>query len=374
MRGGVSVYRFVPARDSGSSPHAWGCFHVFATPALAGSVFPTCVGVFPTSFTSLARCPGLPHMRGGVSRPGNHDQNGAPSSPHAWGCFSATCAVSAETAVFPTCVGVFLHAPTAARAIRGLPHMRGGVSGRNSFGQLVGRSSPHAWGCFCDLYLSQNGGSVFPTCVGVFPKASCALTSKTGLPHMRGGVSTQILLDLLRMASSPHAWGCFHIGPNGENGVLVFPTCVGVFLYVVTLGDELRGLSHMRGGVSGRSAAVIAYELSSPHAWGCFLYVTLLFLSLCVFPTCVGVFLDKAYKGMKATSLPHMRGGVSRPYGGHSCSTRSSPHAWGCFCQDNVAQAGRRVFPTCVGVFLTYAGAWPRRRCLPHMRGGETKD
>ena len=130
MRGGVSFTVYVWAVVTPSSPHAWGCFPCAIRPHQKPHVFPTCVGVFPNSGTNGGSGYGLPHMRGGVSDTNFNAQANIWSSPHAWGCFPRhICRVSGQ-AVFPTCVGVFLTCQAPCRRVRGLPHMRGGVSGR----------------------------------------------------------------------------------------------------------------------------------------------------------------------------------------------------------------------------------------------------
>ena len=108
MRGGVSWSISTRTEEEKYSPHAWGCFlHILAQffklrvfPTCVGvfriqinhikaeGVFPTCVGVFPCSAPVYLDGKGIPHMRGGVSGPFN------------WSSYIA--------GVFPTCVGVFL--------------------------------------------------------------------------------------------------------------------------------------------------------------------------------------------------------------------------------------------------------------------------
>ena len=52
-------------------------------------------------------------------------------------------------------------------------------------------------------------------------------------------------------------------------------------------------LPHVRGGVSASEESQVADRQSSPRAWGCFKLKKLLTLRQEVFPTCVGVFLEK---------------------------------------------------------------------------------
>ena len=71
-------------------------------------------------------------------------------------------------------------------------------------------SSPRAWGCFLTFELAFYFLLVFPTCVGVFLTLRFARRRKECLPHVRGGVSPASLF--MRVMTG------------------VFPTCVGVFL------------------------------------------------------------------------------------------------------------------------------------------------
>ena len=69
-----------------------------------------------------------------------------------------------------------------------------------------------------------------------------------------------------------------------------------------------------------------------------------------VFPTHVGVFLTFIYV------TTH--------------SLESSPRTWGCFSHEKGNRLLFLVFPTHVGVFLPVIGAFPMTKCLPHARGG----
>ena len=46
--------------------------------------------------------------------------------------------------------------------------------------------------------------------MGVFLIVTTFSEKGKGLPHMRGGVSGDINLPSTQNGSSPHAWGCFH--------------------------------------------------------------------------------------------------------------------------------------------------------------------
>ena len=112
------------------------------------AVFPTCVGVF--LFSGEVRRPekSLPHVRGGVSAIIRYRKHEALSSPRAWGCFRLNERSAQFLIVFPTCVGVFPSSREQTYLCPGLPHVRGGVSFYAWCEKMGWRSSPRAWGCF----------------------------------------------------------------------------------------------------------------------------------------------------------------------------------------------------------------------------------
>ena len=150
--------------------------------------------------------------------------------------------------------------------------------------------------------------------------------------------------------SSPRAWGCFYREGAREHRPGVFPTCVGVFLQPAIYPTDHEGLPHVRGGVSGGALPSECRTASSPRAWGCFYPSESDDQEKRVFPTCVGVFLKLDQNQLAAVGLPHVRGGVSHRFVGF----------------DTVTQ----VFPTCVGVFPNLTTHFCNVVRLPHVRGG----
>ena len=137
----------------------------------------------------------LPHVRGGVSVLRLTGREARPSSPRAWGCFLLHVPVLRVCVVFPTCVGVFPARCQSYRPVKGLPHVRGGVSFIAEVRPREIRSSPRAWGCFLRGAAVEKGFLVFPTCVGVFPLPFALFPPKVSLPHVRGGVSSLCILN-----------------------------------------------------------------------------------------------------------------------------------------------------------------------------------
>ena len=147
-RGGVSACIPVDSPDVSSSPHTWGCFLMRWALHARRLVFPTHVGVFLSHSQGAAVVSCLPHTRGGVSTPDRHGSAVRRSSPHTWGCFPQAGHQAPRHRVFPTHVGVFPSSWVGVYGDESLPHTRGGVSLASGHHARHPRSSPHTWGCF----------------------------------------------------------------------------------------------------------------------------------------------------------------------------------------------------------------------------------
>ena len=131
-------------------------------------------------------------------------------------------------------------------------------------------SSPRPWGCFSENACSRPFDAVFPTSVGVFPVQAYISGLAQSLPHVRGGVSALVVSRCAENQSSPRPWGCFCVDAVTNFRRVVFPTSVGVFLMDVPMTEIIKGLPHVRGGVSAIHHVGKAHLLSSPRPWGCF--------------------------------------------------------------------------------------------------------
>ena len=195
---------------------------------------------------------------------------------------------------------------------------------------------------------------VFPTLVGVFPRAPRPDPARPRLPHARGGVSYTSAVVEQEQRSSPRSWGCFSLGIIGKALAEVFPTLVGVFLFAWPVFPRKMGLPHARGGVSTWATLWPQGRMSSPRSWGCFRDERRDLTREVVFPTLVGVFLSCHTSGRAVDGLPHARGGVSVALPVVAMPARSSPRSWGCFQKRPQTCQRCKVFPTLVGVFPMY--------------------
>ena len=106
-RGGVSAEQHPVWCVWWSSPRPWGCFRHGDRLIPVHRVFPTPVGVFPMRLAFQFHIQSLPHARGGVSISSGVFTQSRPSSPRPWGCFSQPQDPQGPERVFPTPVGVF---------------------------------------------------------------------------------------------------------------------------------------------------------------------------------------------------------------------------------------------------------------------------
>ena len=129
-RGGVSNDGFNKCLAAQSSPRTWGCFSAYSSASGSSRVFPTHVGVFLSKrpISAAKRC--LPHARGGVSNTDMLNNNARESSPRTWWCFLVHGLQFVRAGVFPTHVGVFPSSHATISQESSLAHTCGGVSYR----------------------------------------------------------------------------------------------------------------------------------------------------------------------------------------------------------------------------------------------------
>ncbi len=215
-----------------SSPRARGCLIPDRIDKNKNGVFPACAGVFLLASVGPSFAKSLPRVRGGVSKVALVRCFLVVSSPRARGCFHNRNDFKTDSGVFPACAGVFLCGEWAGAIEDGLPRVRGGVSTLVNQTIDIHESSPRARGCFHNRCLHVNIRIVFPACAGVFLPISIEKTHSTGLPRVRGGVSTRVYTPDGYGMSSPRARGCSEGILEEQDRDNVFPACAGVFLCI----------------------------------------------------------------------------------------------------------------------------------------------
>ena len=172
---------------------------------------------------------------------------------------------------------------------------------------------------------------VFPAYAGVFRHTKGVHPGDVSLPRIRGGVS-KLRQDACNLSgSSPHTRGCFSYAPSPRTCTRVFPAYAGVFLPHRAVFPLPSSLPRIRGGVSRKNQCGSCAKASSPHTRGCFRSVLQDDLRQGVFPAYAGVFLSRSKPVVFRGRLPRIRGGVSGDLDDFEILPESSPHTRGCF-------------------------------------------
>ena len=130
------------------------------------------------------------------------------------------------------------------------PHAGGDVSIVKELREAGMKFSPRRWGCFRYCLERSWLRRVFPTQVGMFLSRRLSIGRRGSFPHAGGDVSPTSDFRASRSSFSPRRWGCFQKNLIEVNGILVFPTQVGMFLNFPL-------------------SFIVSREFS-PRRWGCF--------------------------------------------------------------------------------------------------------
>ena len=193
--------------NHGSSPRAWGLCVIKCSSKRSGRFIPTCVGFMhpapPSPFPPAVH----PHVRGVYVLSRTQGMYGDGSSPRAWGLYHLLMARQRQARFIPTCVGFMLEKKKPMRPLYGSSPRAWGLCACARFvGNNFG-SSPRAWG-LCSTGFRHCGNRRFiPTCVGFMPKTTLAPSSLTVHPHVRGVYDADKEVYLWFGGSSPRAWG-----------------------------------------------------------------------------------------------------------------------------------------------------------------------
>ena len=144
------------------------------------------MGFTPCAAAYLSRSTVHPHMRGVYPANRHTVCIGCGSSPHAWGLQSEYQPLSHHHRFIPTCVGFTFpdKAQTPNYAVH--PHMRGVYYTTQGETNLIGGSSPHAWGLQQQDCIELVQLRVIPTCVGFTSALTRPRLPGPVHPHMRG--------------------------------------------------------------------------------------------------------------------------------------------------------------------------------------------
>ena len=132
--------------DWETSPPTWGkpVFRHFHPDPLGN--IPTCVGKTLVAFSRLSCLSKHPHLRGENSSAISRKIGVAETSPPAWGKHEHAVARRNVSGNIPTCVGKTLSTTRAISRRWKHPHLRGENELTSPTDEIVGETSPPAWG------------------------------------------------------------------------------------------------------------------------------------------------------------------------------------------------------------------------------------
>ncbi len=145
---------------------------------------------------------------------------------------------------------------------------------------------------------------------------------------------------------------------------------MGVFLTTECVTRVPSTIPHACGGVSVGGGTTPVYISYSPRMWGCFICIRSLATLVLLFPTHVGVFLSFIVAAVAPDTIPHACGGVSDIRYAFQLQRFYSPRMWGCFSCMCFLSRDPLLFPTHVGVFPTGSAQHTFSRAIPHACGG----
>ena len=129
-----------------------------------------------------------------------------------------------------------------------------------------------------------------------------------GFPHTRGDGPSPGITGTVLTRFSPHTWGWTYVPVQFLEYTGVFPTHVGMDL--TSFGRKLPLLSfpHTRGDGPSYEMTPPPYQRFSPHTWGWTYVYKQKTSKESVFPTHVGMDLDKRNSVFMLCRFPHTRG------------------------------------------------------------------
>ena len=313
----------------GSSPRAWGtrCGEFLIVQALR--FIPTCVGntSYPRSITTRRAV--HPHVRG------EHANHRRYPDQH--------------SRFIPTCVGNtnWGNASPVNHPVH--PHVRGEHCQRLAYSSATCGSSPRAWGTPVSEARPLPALRFIPTCVGNTPVPCAGNPCLAVHPHVRGEHAPCRFDIMIKLGSSPRAWGTLGLDAPSRSQERFIPTCVGNTRQAPDRPSFTAVHPHVRGEHELRRAVHMVVYGSSPRAWGTQRSAVYFTAGPRFIPTCVGNTPSERLTSSPLAVHPHVRG--EHGHGRDICALAlgSSPRAWGTRTHAHEFAGLLRFIPTCVG-------------------------
>jgi len=180
----------------------------------------------------------------------------------------------------------------------------------------------------------------------------CFTASPRCFPHTRGDGPKHLAMWNWLYQFSPHTWGWTSMVESGQLTSRVFPTHVGMDHIIPQPIQLMQGFPHTRGDGPLLKLGLSLPEVFSPHTWGWTLVLNQSLGMDFVFPTHVGMDLDRSQPGYCRRCFPHTRGDGPKWEKVIDIIVQFSPHTWGWTLEYPRTRCLPLVFPTHVGMDL----------------------
>ena len=211
---------------------------------------------------------GFPHTSGDDPSLSKEEYDLLMFSPHKWGWSVRSHLVRSGLHVFPTQVGMILLCVSHSKCHISFPHTSGDDPSRKRCREKWISFSPHKWGWSFYCKKVSEWMRVFPTQVGMILGRYDLLWFLCSFPHTSGDDPSTISWWCFWSPFSPHKWGWSQVRCYENWLDRVFPTQVGMILYVSIEFADISCFPHTSGD-DPYSSSNPCHTLSfSPHKWG----------------------------------------------------------------------------------------------------------
>ena len=249
------------------------------------------------------------------------------------------------------------------------PHVHGERKLLPTEGLIRVGSSPRAWGTRRAVRKHPEHVRFIPTCMGNASARMHRVCSSTVHPHVHGE-RVKSERDTERFfGSSPRAWGTPNTPKSTSPGRRFIPTCMGNAFRWNLRSESPAVHPHVHGERAAFATCSGTPPGSSPRAWGTLNQNEWVCPKGRFIPTCMGNAPLLRPVPVLHPVHPHVHGERSRVFIARVNPSGSSPRAWGTLNQNEWVCPKGRFIPTCMGNAAVGVEWVPVEAVHPHVHG-----
>jgi len=308
VHGELVLQSMIGCRNHGSSPRAWGTHGRSVEKARIPRFIPTCMG---NSDGGGGRCCDVavhPHVHGELDREPDRAGVLIGSSPRAWGTLNTSTTTEISFRFIPTCMGNSSTVLTRQRFATVHPHVHGELYGEELAYTTPDGSSPRAWGTRWREPVVQTTKRFIPTCMGNSASGALPIGLLWVHPHVHGELFGNKRMSEQKNGSSPRAWGTHKPGFVCSMNIRFIPTCMGNSKWTYILFGALSVHPHVHGELLTGKEYMLLRIGSSPRAWGTLRTTIPVNIYYRFIPTCMGNSPAEVSSIFNLAVHPHVHG------------------------------------------------------------------